>query len=77
MYLYISVKPEHRDYMRVLWQWPDSEHIEMYRFTCVPFGLAPSAFLAIRCIKWLAQSKKSICSLFRIRSTEKIIYNCL
>lgn len=59
MYLQILIDPDHRNYLRILWKDMQEDVINIYRFSCLPFGLAPAAYLAIRCLIWLAEKNSA------------------
>lgn len=54
MYMQIMIEPKDRDYLRIFWRNSPLDPIKIYRFTRVPFGLAPSAFLSIRVLHHLS-----------------------
>ncbi|XP_017797537.1 PREDICTED: uncharacterized protein LOC108578673 [Habropoda laboriosa] len=56
MYRQIMVCPEDRKYQRVLWRDPNGE-IAAYQLNTVTFGLSAAPFLAIRCLKQLAEDE--------------------
>ncbi|XP_017797032.1 PREDICTED: uncharacterized protein LOC108570076 [Habropoda laboriosa] len=56
MYRQIMVCPEDRRYQRVLWRDPNGE-IAAYQLNTVTFGLSAAPFLAIRCLKQLAEDE--------------------
>nr|XP_018913455.1 PREDICTED: uncharacterized protein LOC109041538 [Bemisia tabaci] len=54
MYRQVSIDPNDRDMLRILWRDRQTGEILTYRLTRVTFGLKPSAFQAIRSIHQLA-----------------------
>ncbi|KAG8176699.1 hypothetical protein JTE90_003835 [Oedothorax gibbosus] len=60
MYRMINVAENHQDYQRIIWRDNNSQPIKHYRLTTVTFGMEPSAFLAIRTLKQLAQDEDDI-----------------
>ncbi|XP_053691464.1 uncharacterized protein LOC128739980 [Sabethes cyaneus] len=59
MYLQVTVHPEDTPLLRILWRFLPSEPISTYEMTRVTFGLAPSSFLATRCLQQLAYDEDS------------------
>ncbi|XP_043496405.1 uncharacterized protein LOC122520381 [Polistes fuscatus] len=70
MFRQISVNPEDRDYLRVLWYDEDGSSTKSFRMSTLPFGLDCSPFLAERCLLQLANEKQEDFPL-----SAKIIYN--
>lgn len=60
MYLQIGVKRKHQDFLRVLWRERPEDPICDYRFTCVPFGLASSPYLAMKTLQQLAENEEKL-----------------
>ena len=61
MYRQILVHPDHRKYQLILWRDDPSDPISIFELCTVTYGVASSAYQALRCIKHLAQiSDKSI-----------------
>ncbi|KAG8177617.1 hypothetical protein JTE90_019644 [Oedothorax gibbosus] len=60
MYRMINVAENHQDCQRIIWRDNNSQPIKHYRLTTVTFGMEPSAFLAIRTLKQLAQDEDDI-----------------
>lgn len=58
MYRQILVRPEDRDYQRILFRFDSSDPVEDYRLNTVTYGLAPAPFLALRAILQLAIDEK-------------------
>ncbi|XP_043496402.1 uncharacterized protein LOC122520377 [Polistes fuscatus] len=58
MFRQISVSPEDRDYLRLIWQADDDKSIKLYRMTTLPFGLYCSPFLAERCLLQLSDENQ-------------------
>ncbi|XP_043604811.1 uncharacterized protein LOC122577549 [Bombus pyrosoma] len=52
------VRPEDRNYQKILWR-ADNGEIETYRLNNVTFGLSAAPYLAIRCLKQLAEDEGS------------------
>jgi hypothetical protein len=48
MYRQVLVEPDHRKFLKILWRSDPSQPIKTYELSTVTFGLAPSAWLAIR-----------------------------
>ncbi|XP_044019477.1 uncharacterized protein LOC122859861 [Aphidius gifuensis] len=57
MYRQFLVRPQDRKYQRILWR-NTSGIIKTYELNTVTFGLAPSPFLAIRCLHKLADDEQ-------------------
>lgn len=57
MYLRIRMTEEHQKYQKILYRFDSNESIQTYKFTCVPFGLKSSPFLAMRTIHELAANE--------------------
>lgn len=55
MFRQILIDPAQRDYQRLVWRFSEDEQISDYVLKTVTFGVAPSPYLAIRCMLWLAQ----------------------
>lgn len=58
MYRQIWVYPEDSHFQRILWQPPNSSSINSYRLKTVTFGVASSAFLAIRSVHQIGENIK-------------------
>ncbi|XP_033317753.1 uncharacterized protein LOC117215502 [Bombus bifarius] len=56
MYRQFILRPEDRPYQKILWR-ADNGEIETYRFNTVTFGLSAAPYLAIRCLKQLAEDE--------------------
>jgi hypothetical protein len=56
MYRQILVRPEDRKYQHILWSNSKGE-IETYRLNTVTFGLSAAPYLALRCLKQLAEDE--------------------
>ncbi|XP_033317511.1 uncharacterized protein LOC117215221 [Bombus bifarius] len=56
MYRQFILRPEDRPYQKILWR-ADSGEIETYRLNTVTFGLSAAPYLAIRCLKQLAEDE--------------------
>ncbi|XP_055633918.1 uncharacterized protein LOC129774235 [Toxorhynchites rutilus septentrionalis] len=54
MYLQVMVHPDDTALLRILYRFSPSEPIATYEMSRVTFGLAPSSFLATRCLQQLA-----------------------
>ena len=54
MYRMIWVKPEHTKFQRILWRFSQNDPIDIYELRTVVFGMAPSPFIAIRCLLEIA-----------------------
>lgn len=59
MYRQIWVYPEDSQFQRILWQPPCSSNVNSYRLKTVTFGVASSAFLAIRSLHQVGENLKS------------------
>ncbi|XP_044014016.1 uncharacterized protein LOC122856411 [Aphidius gifuensis] len=57
MYRQFLIRPQDRKYQRILWR-NASGIIKTYELNTVTFGLAPSPFLAIRCLHKLADDEQ-------------------
>lgn len=55
MFRQILIEPGQRDYQRIVWRFSEEEPVADYRLTTVTFGIAPSPYLAIRCLMQLAE----------------------
>ncbi|XP_033348712.1 uncharacterized protein LOC117232989 [Bombus vosnesenskii] len=56
MYRQFILRPEDRPYQKILWR-VDNGEIETYRLNTVTFGLSAAPYLAIRCLKQLAEDE--------------------
>ncbi|XP_076477263.1 uncharacterized protein LOC143303109 [Bombus vancouverensis nearcticus] len=56
MYRQFILRPEDRPYQKILWR-ADNGEIETYRLNTVTFGLSAAPYLAIRCLKQLAEDE--------------------
>ncbi|XP_043597816.1 uncharacterized protein LOC122574366 [Bombus pyrosoma] len=56
MYRQFLVRPEDRKYQRILWRSASGE-TETYQLNTVTFGLSAAPYLAIRCLKQLAEDE--------------------
>ncbi|XP_076483016.1 uncharacterized protein LOC117165515 [Bombus vancouverensis nearcticus] len=56
MYRQFILRPEDRPYQKILWR-ADNGEIETYRVNAVTFGLSAAPYLAIRCLKQLAEDE--------------------
>ncbi|CAG7720691.1 unnamed protein product [Allacma fusca] len=56
MYLFINVKKEHQDYLRIFWRDSPSEPIKTYKLAKVTFGTSSAPYLAIKTIQTLAEA---------------------
>ena len=54
MYNCIALHPEDQRFQLILWRPNSSAPLQIFQMTCVTFGIASSAFLAIRCLHELA-----------------------
>ena len=55
MYRQVELDMKDKDYLRILWNDPNSEAIETYRTTRVKYGIASSSFSSIRPLQVLAE----------------------
>lgn len=55
MYRQIIVHVDDRDYQRILWRESPSEHLQQFQLNTVTYGQASSAYLAIKCVRKLAE----------------------
>ncbi|XP_011859104.1 PREDICTED: uncharacterized protein LOC105556616 [Vollenhovia emeryi] len=55
MYRQILIHPNDRDYQRILWRFSPSDPITEYKLNTVTYGQACAPFLAIRCVRQLAE----------------------
>lgn len=62
MYLQVKVHPDDTPLQRILWRPSPSEPIRTYEMLRVTFGLAPSSYLATRCMQQLAQDEGEVYS---------------
>lgn len=58
MFRQILVRTDHLDFQRILWRFNQSEPIREYRLTTLVFGIKSSPFIAMRCIKQVANENK-------------------
>lgn len=58
MYLCIGVTDDHRKYQKILYRFDSAEVLRCFQFTCVPFGLKCSPYLAMRTIRQLASDER-------------------
>jgi hypothetical protein len=56
MYRQILVRPEDRKYQRILWSNSKGD-VETYQLNTVIFGLSAAPYLALRCLKQLADDE--------------------
>ena len=56
MYGQILIRPEDKKYQQILWRNSNGE-IDAYQFNTVTFGLSATAYLALRCLKQLADDE--------------------
>lgn len=54
MYRQILVRPEDRDFQRILWRFSDQDSIQSYRLNTVTYGVSSAPYLALRTLKQLA-----------------------
>ncbi|XP_065079410.1 uncharacterized protein LOC135702307 [Ochlerotatus camptorhynchus] len=59
MYLQVKVHFDDAALLRILWRFSSNEPIATYEMSRVTFGLAPSSFLATRCLQQLAHDEGS------------------
>ncbi|XP_062537893.1 uncharacterized protein LOC134206221 [Armigeres subalbatus] len=57
MYLQVKVHPDDTPLQRILWRFSPEEPVATYEMSRVTFGLAPSSFLATRCLHQLAEDE--------------------
>ncbi|XP_052746144.1 uncharacterized protein LOC128199674 [Bicyclus anynana] len=57
MYLQIEVTPRDRKYLKFLFRFHDKEHIRIFHFNRVPFGLKSSPYLAMRTLQQLCSEE--------------------
>ncbi|CAL1688678.1 unnamed protein product [Lasius platythorax] len=55
MYRQILVHSDDRDYQRILWRFSPNDPINEYKLNTVTYGQACAPFLAIRCVRQLAE----------------------
>src|SRR5580765_393430 len=55
MFRQIWIEPSQCDYQRIVWRFSEDDPISDYRLKTVTFGIAPSPYLAIRCLLQLAK----------------------
>ncbi|XP_033230028.1 uncharacterized protein LOC117181463 [Belonocnema kinseyi] len=70
MYRQFWVYPEDRKYQKILWRYSTDEPLRTYQLKTVTYGTSAAPFLAVRCLKKLAEDEGS---LFRI--TAKALKN--
>jgi len=58
MYRQITVHPQDRDLQRILWRCFNDERIQEYQLNTVTYGTASAPYLAIRCLKKLADDNR-------------------
>ena len=56
MYRQILIRPEDRKYQLILWHNSNGE-VETYQLNAVTFGLSAATYLALRCLKQLAEEE--------------------
>lgn len=54
MYRFIQIRPEDRDFQRILWRYSPKDPVQDYRLCTVTFGVASAPFLALRTLRQLA-----------------------
>ncbi|XP_072763713.1 uncharacterized protein [Anoplolepis gracilipes] len=57
MYCQILLHPNDRDYQRILWRFSPSDPIDEYQLKTVTYGQACASFLAICCVRQLAEDE--------------------
>lgn len=55
MYRQIWIHPTHRKYQKIFWRSDPTETVKEYELNTVTYGIAPSPYLAIACLKQIAQ----------------------
>lgn len=60
MYRQIWVTEEQRPFQRILWREQPIDKVQSYNINTITFGLASSPFLAVRCLKQLAEQFSEI-----------------
>ena len=55
MYRQIIVHPDDRDYQRILWRESPDKRVQEFRLNTVTYGEVSSAYLAIKCVRQLAE----------------------
>ena len=51
MYRQINVHESHRRFQRILWRFSDDDPLMIFNLNTVTYGLAPSAYQALRCLR--------------------------
>ncbi|XP_017478568.1 PREDICTED: uncharacterized protein LOC108368259 [Rhagoletis zephyria] len=77
MFRQVLVKPEHRDFQRIIWRESPTDDITIYRLTTVTYGMASSPYNAVRALnqcaydnyKVVADSQQSIAARDAILSS--------
>ncbi|XP_072389453.1 uncharacterized protein [Diabrotica undecimpunctata] len=59
MYRQVLISSKQRDLQRIFWRFSLDQPISTYKLNTITYGLAPSAFLAIRCIQQAAYEQMS------------------
>ncbi|XP_072392156.1 uncharacterized protein [Diabrotica undecimpunctata] len=59
MYRQVLISSKQRDLQRIFWRFSSDQPISTYKLNTITYGLAPSAFLAIRCIQQAAYKHMS------------------
>nr|XP_018913598.1 PREDICTED: uncharacterized protein LOC109041647 [Bemisia tabaci] len=58
MYLQVALHPDDQRYHLIIWRFHETEPLRLYQYTNVTFGVASSAFLAVRTLRELASQHK-------------------
>ncbi|XP_072384568.1 uncharacterized protein [Diabrotica undecimpunctata] len=59
MYRQVLISSKQRDLQKIFWRFSSDQPISTYKLNTITYGLAPSAFLAIRCIQQAAYEHMS------------------
>ncbi|XP_072398138.1 uncharacterized protein [Diabrotica undecimpunctata] len=59
MYRQVLISSKQRDLQRIFWRFSSDQPINTYKLNTITYGLAPSAFVAIRCIQQAAYEQMS------------------
>ena len=76
MYRQILIHPDDRKYQRILWRNSSNDCISIFNLNTVTYGVGPSAFQALRCLRQLAQeaSQSAAC---RVIEDNMYVDDCL
>lgn len=72
MYRQVVIEPSQRALQRILWRENSEEPITEYQLNTITYGMASSAFLAIRCLPSLAEEHQGT-----FLGAADVIRNCM